>query len=57
MLVGLNVRIWRSSVITEKAHTTAILLQRIDEYKLGGNDSGSLKVHSSPVIIFDIVDL
>jgi len=57
MLVGLNVRIWRGSVTTEKAHTTAILLQRIDEYKLRGNDSGSLKVHSSPVIIVHIVDL
>lgn len=40
-----------------RGHATAILLQRIDEHKLGGNDRGSLKIHRSPVIIVDIVDL
>lgn len=39
------------------AHTTAILLQCINEYKLSGNDSSPLEVHSSPVIVVDVVDL
>lgn len=47
----------RFSGIENRGHAAAILLQRIDEYKLGGDNSGSLKVHSSPMIIVDIVDL
>jgi len=57
MLVRLFVRICRGSAITQIGHTTTILLQRIHKYKLGGNDSGSLEVHSSPVIIINVFDL
>lgn len=32
------------------------LLQRIDEYKLCSNDSSSLEVDNSPMIIVDIVE-